>query len=112
MHPGHLLTGALASGKTTRLLAQLGPARLEAFNSTVGKRIVGRLLAEDAVLRFGRALPFGLGAGIGAAGNVMVTRLVGRAAAQLFTDERPRARRQDADVLDLDGEEVDPASAW
>lgn len=87
-----------------RLLAQLGPARLDAFNSGLVTRLAGRLMARGAALSASRLAPFGIGAAVGAAGNIAATRLVGRAAADLFTATPLRRRYED--VLDLDGEEV------
>jgi len=87
-----------------RLLAQLGPARLDAFNSGVVTRLAGRLMARGAALSASRLAPFGIGAVVGAAGNIAATRLIGRAAADLFA--ATPIRRHYEDVLDLDGEEV------
>jgi hypothetical protein len=117
------LAGDLGSRGGIAFLRQLGPARLQSLNSALVSRLAARLLATDSLLAFGNVLPFGIGAGIGAAGNAAITRSVGRAAIGLFSAARPAAgprfRRRggrrsdypvvlvDDDVIDVEGDESD-----
>jgi hypothetical protein len=118
------LAGRLGSRGGIAFLRQLGPARLQSLNSALVSRLAARLLATDSLLAVGNVLPFGIGAGIGAAGNAAITRSVGRAAIGLFSAgapssatrfRRPGARRGgyaevrvDDDVIDVEGDEPDP----
>lgn len=61
---------------------------LSAVNAGLGAKVTGRIVTEQVALRAGRLIPFGIGAGIGAAGNVLITRSVGRAAKDYFGASR------------------------
>jgi len=107
------------------LVAEVGTLRrtratgIEQLNSRLGAKLAARLATRDGVAaRLGRLLPLGIGAGVGAAANWMAARNVGRAAAAYFgTDvgggagygpEGNAPPPSDREILDLDGEEVDP----
>lgn len=106
----------VAEVETLRRTRTLG---VEQLNTRLGAKLAARLATRDGVAaRLGRLLPFGIGAGVGAAANWMAARNVGRAAAAYFGTEvggsgasgrtRRAAHPTDGEVLDLDGEEVDP----
>lgn len=60
-------------------LSKLGPV-----NQTLVRWLVKRYVVRQGALAFGRALPLGIGAAVGAAGNVAVARAVIRSAQQAF----------------------------
>lgn len=105
----------VAEVETLRRTRALG---VEQLNTRLGAKLAARLATRDGVAaRLGRLLPFGIGAGVGAAANWMAARNVGRAAAAYFgTEVGGSATRggaatpppTDAEILDLDGEEIDP----
>lgn len=66
------------------VVARLGAAQQAGVNSKIAARLVARLATEKALTRLGRLVPFGIGAGVGAAGNALITRSVGRAAREFF----------------------------
>ena len=106
------------------MIRQRGPSRLEAFNSRLLAKLGTRLLIRDSILAAGNVVPFGIGAGIGATGNAIITRTVGRAAIRLFsTAPAPSGRRRPIrwkraeaperyDVIDVEGEELDIGGSW
>ena len=61
---------------------------LSAVNAGLGAKVTGRIVTEQVAARAGRLVPFGIGAGIGAAGNMLITRSVGRAAKDYFGASR------------------------
>lgn len=100
----------VAEVETLRRTRTLG---VEQLNTRLGAKIAARLATRDGVAaRLGRLLPFGIGAGVGAAANWMAARNVGRAAAAYFGTEVGGNGQgtvpTDDEILDLDGEEVDP----
>ena len=116
------LSGAVGTFGGIKALRQLGPSRLEAFNSRLVAKLATRLLVRDSLLSLGNIVPFGIGAGIGATGNAIIARSVGRSAIQLFSTTSPTRRRtrvyqrakqalrkQPYEVIDVDAEEVDVA---
>jgi hypothetical protein len=118
------LAGDLGSRGGIALVRRLGPARLQSLNSALLSKLAARVLATDSLLTLGNVLPFGIGAGIGAAGNAAITRSVGRAAIRLFSAGAPGSRpwyrrgaprrsgyadvRVDDDVIDVEGVESGP----
>jgi hypothetical protein len=115
------LAGVAGVRGGVKMLRQLGPSRLDAFNSRLMAKLGTRLLIRDSLLAAGNVVPFGIGAGIGATGNAIITRKVGRAAVHLFATSPPPRRRtkpirwkrgERYDVIDVEGEEVDIGGAW
>ena len=121
----HDLSGPMGTFGGIKALRQLGPSRLEAFNSRLVAKLATRLMVRDSLLSLGNIVPFGIGAGIGATGNAIIARSVGRGAVQLFSTTEPTRRRtrvfqrakevlrndrrEPYEVIDVDGEEVDIA---
>jgi hypothetical protein len=54
------------------------------INAQLGRHLVGRFGARQGALMVGRALPFGVGAGIGAVGNLALGRSAVAAARRVF----------------------------
>jgi hypothetical protein len=109
------LAGRLGVRGGVSLIRQLGPARLDSLNSRLAAKLATRLLVRDSLLTIGNVVPFGIGAGIGATGNALITRTVGKAAVRLFSTSAPPRRRPGRwapsraydDVIDVEAEEVD-----
>ena len=73
--------------------------KLGGLNGRLGKLLITRFGARQGVLALGRAVPFGIGAGIGAAGNAALAR----AGDPVCTpDVRPAAERLPGRVVDAD----------
>ena len=83
------LAGRVGSRGGARLAAAISATQLDGVNSKLATKLVARLTTEQAALRLGRVLPFGIGAGIGATGNVLIVRSMARAARQFFADTPP-----------------------
>jgi hypothetical protein len=67
------------------VLAQHAPDETaRRVNHTLGKHVLARFGARQQALALGRALPFGIGAGIGAVGNAVLARGVIIAARRVF----------------------------
>ena len=72
-------------------LASLTGAQLESINSKLAAKVVAKLSTDAAVSRLGRVLPFGIGAGVGAAGSIAIARSVARQARRFFRPNDPHA---------------------
>ncbi len=72
-------------------LASLTGAQLESINSKLAAKVVAKLSTDAAVSRLGRVLPFGIGAGVGAAGSIAIARSVARQARRFFRPIDPHA---------------------
>jgi hypothetical protein len=57
---------------------------VQGINSRLGRLLVTRFGARQGALMLGRALPFGVGAGVGAVGNLALGRAAVRAARRAF----------------------------
>lgn len=82
---------AKVAGRTgkhwSRLLVDAVPmAKINQINKVLGHRFVTRYGATQGVLVLGRAVPFGIGAGIGAAGNAAVGWSVVKSVRRAFCD--------------------------
>jgi hypothetical protein len=66
--------------------------------------MLARLASEQSAARLGRLLPFGIGAGVGAAGNVLIVRSVARTARKFFAVGPSTAPilEVDPDVIDVE----------
>ncbi|WP_375482945.1 hypothetical protein [uncultured Jatrophihabitans sp.] len=58
--------------------------KVSGINSRLGRMLVGRFGARQGALLFGRALPLGIGAGVGAAGNAVLAKGVIKSARRAF----------------------------
>ena len=72
-------------------LASLTGAQLESINSKLAAKVVAKLSTDAAVSRLGRVLPFGIGAGVGAAGGIAIAPSVARQARRFFRPNDPHA---------------------
>jgi hypothetical protein len=79
------------------VLARSNREAIGGVNARLGKLMVGRFGARQSALLLGRALPFGIGAGIGAAGNAALARSAVAAARRAFG---PPPRRFASRVVD------------
>lgn len=75
------------------VVERLTGRELTGVNSVLGTKIAARLASEQVAVRLGRLVPFGIGAGIGAAGNALITRSIGRAAKEFFGSSPEAGRR-------------------
>ena len=83
------LAGRVGSTGGARIVRSITSTQLDRVNSKLAAKLLAKLTTEQAALRMGRLLPFGIGAGVGAAGNVMIVRSIARAARQFFADTHP-----------------------
>jgi len=81
------LAGRVGATGGARAAASISATQLDKVNSKLAARLLAKLTTEQAAVRMGRLLPFGIGAGIGAAGNVVIVRSIARAARQFFADD-------------------------
>jgi hypothetical protein len=73
------------------------------INAQLGRHLVGRFGARQGALMVGRALPFGVGAGVGAVGNLALGRSAVAAARRVFG---PPPRRFPGDIWDATPREL------
>ena len=96
------LTGLAARVGTrggARLLARLPSSAVAAANQRAGRRFAARLARSRGPWALASVLPYGIGAGVGAAGNVALVLGVGRAAKEFFARTPPPGGRV-AEVVD------------
>lgn len=117
--PGASTMSAEALVAEVEALRRVRSVGVEQINTRVGARLATKLATRSGTAaRIGRLLPLGIGAGVGAAANWMAARNVGKAAATYFSglsntttgpaDATTNSRGDD--ILDLDGEELDPVT--
>ncbi|HBX76588.1 MAG TPA: hypothetical protein DEG43_02985 [Acidimicrobiaceae bacterium] len=78
------LAGRVGTEGGARILAGISATQLETVNSRLATKLLGKLATEQATARLGRLLPFGIGAGVGAVGNLLIAKGVAKAANQFF----------------------------
>lgn len=102
------LAGRVGAEGGARIVTTITGTQLDSVNSRLAAKVLARLATEQSAARLGRLLPFGIGAGVGATGNVLIVRSVARAARRFFaTPPSPHAadgrlRLVDDDVIDVD----------
>jgi len=108
------LAGRVGAEGGARIVSTITATQLDSVNSKLATKVLARLATEQSAARLGRLLPFGIGAGVGAAGNVMIVRSVAKTARQFFADpgQRPdtrlgRSRVDRGDVLDVTATDAD-----
>jgi hypothetical protein len=84
------------------LVARLSATQIDSLNSKLAASLVTRLTTQQGVARLSRLLPFGIGAGVGATGNVLLVRTIARSA-QHFFGSTPGPR---SSVINADSTEV------
>lgn len=99
------LAGRIGAEGGARIVTTLTGTQLDSVNSRMAAKLLARLASEQSAARLGRLLPFGIGAGIGAAGNVLIVRSVARTARKFF-DHPARGTAPelvvDPDVIDVE----------
>jgi hypothetical protein len=79
------LASAEAGSQWGQVLSRRAPEEtIRRVNHALGRHVLGRFGSRQAALVVGRALPLGIGAGIGAAGNAVFGRGVVAAARRMF----------------------------
>ncbi len=74
----------VATGLGTKATKAIPMPAIHAINKAVGKRVVVKWSTKSGALRLGSLLPFGIGAGLGAGGNHVMARGLGKAAIAEF----------------------------
>lgn len=100
---GDLGEVALAGGEVpakhwARVIGHTNSKEIKGFNAQITQLLLARFGARQSALILGRALPFGIGAGVGAAGNAALGRGVVRSAHRAFG---PPPVRFPAHVVDV-----------
>ena len=98
----------------SRLLAKLPTGAKAAANASLSRRAVRKLTTGRGPWSLAALVPYGIGAGVGAGGNVLLARSVGRAAKQFFST-RTEVAGGVAGPFDgsLDGvDRAPPADRW
>ncbi|MBP9835991.1 MAG: hypothetical protein KBC93_17025, partial [Candidatus Microthrix sp.] len=78
------LAGRLGSAGGAKLVSQIPDEALVTLNAKLSAQLPTRLGIEHGAFRIGRMVPFGIGAGIGAAGSAVITRSTAKAAGRFF----------------------------
>jgi hypothetical protein len=107
------LAARVGARSGARLVSRLPTGAPAAANATVGRRMMSKLSNGKGPWSLAALVPYGIGAGVGAAGNAVLAQSVGRAAKQYFAGKEPGVAAFDPVVEDGgEGEIVDePASA-
>ena len=79
------LAGRIGAEGGARIVTSITSTQLDSVNSRLAAKMLARLASEQSAARLGRLLPFGIGAGVGAAGNVLIVRSVARTARKFFS---------------------------
>ncbi|WP_298991829.1 hypothetical protein [uncultured Pseudokineococcus sp.] len=77
-------SSVVAAGLGTKATKAVPMSAVHAINRAVGKRVVVKWATKSGTLRLGSALPFGIGAGLGAGGNHLMARGLGKVAIAEF----------------------------
>lgn len=116
------LTGLAARAGSrggARLLARLPAGSQAAVNTKLSQRVMARLSTGKGPWSLAALIPYGIGAGVGAAGNAVLAQSVGRAAKQYFSGDLGRSSLpthepvvedagEDTEVLDGDDPSAGP----
>jgi hypothetical protein len=78
------IAGKIGAQGGAHLVSTLGRTQLDTVNSKLAAKIATVLASEQVAARLGRVLPFGIGAGVGAAGNVVIVRSMAKSARKFF----------------------------
>jgi len=100
--------GLFSSGRwATQLLTRLPLGTVKAVNSTLTKRLVRTQAASQGALAFGRILPFGIGAVVGATGARALSKTVVRNARKAF-GEPPAYFHEVIEIIEAPSETLPP----
>lgn len=81
------VAGRLGAAGGAGLVARIPDEALLSINKRLGARVLAKFAAEQGAVRLGKIIPFGIGAGIGAAGNTILVRSVARQARKFFSEQ-------------------------
>ncbi len=91
-----------------RVLSKVPSPAAGAVSGGVARRTVSKLGAKSGPWSLAALVPYGIGAGVGAAGNGLLARAVGKAAKQYFASSDPSTDRREVLLEDAgDGEVLD-----
>jgi len=100
--------GLFSQGRwATQLLTKLPLGTVKTVNSTLTKRLVRTQATTQGALAFGRILPFGIGAVVGASGARALSKTVVRNARKAFGDP-PERFAEVIEILEVDSETAPP----
>jgi hypothetical protein len=85
------VAGRLGAKGGASLVARIPDEALLGINKRLGAKVLAKFAAEQGAVRLGKIIPFGIGAGIGAAGNTLLTRSVARQARTFFANAENEA---------------------
>jgi hypothetical protein len=94
------MAGRIGSTGGARLVSRIPDESLSSINAKLSAQVLTKFGIEQGALRIGRLVPFGIGAGIGAAGSAVITRSTAKAARSFFERQEPPSDPLAAD-LDL-----------
>jgi hypothetical protein len=77
-------SAAVAQGLGKKAVSGIPKEAVFAFNRVVGKRVLVKWGTKSGAVRLGSVVPFGIGIGLGAGGNYVMARGLGRAAINEF----------------------------
>lgn len=80
------LAAEVGSKGGVKVVKAIPMSHIVRINQALGGRIIVKFGTKQGVVRLGRLIPFGVGAGIGAGGNVLLVNSVGRSAKSFFDD--------------------------
>lgn len=93
-----------------RLLARLPDASRAGVNARLSKRVLSKLAGTKGPWSLAALVPYGIGAGVGAAGNAVLAHSVGRAAKQFFATSTAPAHEpllEDAGIGEIIDEPIE-----
>lgn len=80
------VAGEIGQKGGIKVVKAIPMSQITRINQALGSRVIVKFGTQQGVVRLGRIVPFGIGAGIGAGGNVLLVNSVGRAARNFFDD--------------------------
>lgn len=101
--------GSRGGARVLRRLPALGSPTAAAGAGGVGRRAMARVASSKGPWSVAALVPYGIGAGVGAAGNALLVRAVGRAAKEYYggSSRWPKVEHHDLDDEVIDAEIVD-----
>jgi hypothetical protein len=80
------VAGQIGQKGGVKIVKAIPMSQIVKINRALGGRIIVKWGTKQGAVRLGRLIPFGVGAGIGAAGNLLLVNSVGRSAEHFFDD--------------------------
>ena len=100
---------------SARVLSRIPSPASGAVTGGVARRAVTKMGAKSGPWSLAALVPYGIGAGVGAAGNGLLARAVGKAAKEYFSSTIPTAVDHDVIIEEADDTEVldpEPGNQW